>query len=364
MKNGIHTQRFAHSLILLLFNYLQSHAQLFFEDFLPEGLHCTVKIGNQTAYRSMLGNYSTANNRTISNKTLVPGDWNCSATPGAQSCPPGLFSSPSSFSCNLQCPAAFYCPGNGSALICPPGTYSLGGADSPACTPCTANYFCLNGVRTVCPPGKLSNPGASVCTLPCPAGFYCPGVGYSIQCSIPGTYSLPGATQCTTCEAGYYCPTAASRLFCPPNTWSSPGSTALCSLPCPAGVLCPGNGMMGCTVCPPNVFTVKTCSAAGDTVCNATCPPGMFGAFYTKGFCRECEQGYYNDKHGLTTCRACTANTYANTTGNSACSPCPQGFTSNVFTGFVNCRKVTLLFCFVYHALRHSSIYLSFIWFC
>ena len=357
--------RLSHGLLLYLYLFMhaQTQAQIFFESFLPEGLNCSVKDGNMTTYMSMLGNFSSANNRSNFTKTLVPAHWDCSATPGAQSCPAGLYSSPSSISCNLPCPATFYCPGNGSALVCPAGTYSLGGADSAACTPCTAHYFCLHGVRTVCPAGKISNAGASACTLPCPAGFYCPGVGYSIQCSIPGTYSLPGASRCTTCEPGYYCPTFDSRLFCPPNTWSVAGTSSICTLPCPDGVVCPGNGMMACTVCPPNVFTVKACSAEGDTVCNATCPPGMFGAFYTRGSCRHCETGYYNDKYGVTACSSCTANTFANTTGNTACSACPTGFTSSVFTGFVNCRKVCSYFCFVYHALSHSFIYLSFICF-
>jgi hypothetical protein len=324
------------SLLYSLF-FLETSAQMFFESFLPEGLNCSVQRGNETAYMTMLGNYSATANKT---KTAVPTHWNCSAVPGAQSCPAGLFSSPGSISCNLMCPAAYYCPGNGSAVFCPSGTYSTGGADSPACTPCPVNNYCVKGVKSVCPAGNLSAQGSAACQLLCPAGFYCPAVGYAIQCSIPGTYTLPGAVNCTTCEAGYHCPTFDSHLFCPPNTWSLPGSVLSCTLPCPTGVVCPGNGKMSCSVCAPGVFTVRPCSAIGDTICNATCPPGMFGAFYTQGFCRDCDKGYYNNKYGVTTCASCTANTYANTTGNSACPECPPGYTSNAFTGFINCRKV------------------------
>jgi hypothetical protein len=306
-------------------------ADLSLEDYiLPSGLNCTVSVGN------------ASNLTSNQNRTLAAISWNCSAAPLAQTCPAGLFSSPGAASCSLQCPPAYYCPGNGSAFICPPGTFSLGGADSPACTQCPSHYYCQNGVSTVCPAGKVSDPGSSVCTKPCPAGFYCPGVGYAIQCSVPGTYTAGGAANCSLCEAGYYCPTVSSRLFCPPNTWSLPGSITSCTLPCPAGVVCPGNGKMSCSVCPAGVFTIKPCSADGDTICNATCPPGMFGAFYTQGFCRDCDKGFYNDKYGVTACTSCSTNTYANTTGNTACPECPPGYTSNAFTGYINCRKVCL----------------------
>lgn len=322
----------------------QVSAQIYFENFLPAGLNCTVPAGNTSAYLTMLGNYSANNTSQNITRTLVPVHWNCSGLPVAQSCPAGLFSSPGSISCNLQCPAAHYCPGNGSALVCPGGTYSLGGADSPLCSTCPVNYYCVNGIKNVCPPGKMSDSGSSVCSIPCPAGFYCPGVGYEIQCSIPGTYSLPGATNCTTCEAGYYCPTFSSHLFCPPNSWSLSGSITSCTLPCPPGVICPGNGKMSCTVCGPGIFTVRPCSTEGDTICNATCPPGMFGAFYTKGFCKNCEQGYYNKQYGMTTCASCTTGYYANTTGNSVCTQCPSGFNSNMFTGYINCQQVAQSF--------------------
>ena len=301
-------------------------ADVFLEDFIPSGLNCSVIAGN-------LSNYY---NKTISRAV----NWNCSAQPVAQSCPAGLFSVAGSISCTLQCPANYYCPGNGSAILCPSGTFSLGGADSPICTKCPANYFCANGVKTVCPNGWLSLVGSGSCTVPCPSGFYCPGVGYAIQCSVPGTYTLPGATNCTTCEAGYYCPEPSSHLFCPPNTWSLPGSISSCTLPCPVGVICPGNGKMSCTVCGPNIFTVKPCSADGDTICNATCPPGMFGAFYTKGYCKECEQGYYNDHYGMTSCSSCLPSTYANKTGSITCSSCAEGYNSNKFTGYIQCQKV------------------------
>jgi hypothetical protein len=303
-------------------------------------LNCSVSASNITG---LLLKYNiTLNNST--NRTqlaaVLPLSWNCTGLAQAQTCPAGLYSNAGSAACTLPCPANYFCPGNGSAVPCTPGTYSLGGADAAGCTLCPAGSYCLNGVKQLCPAGNLSLAGASQCTVPCPPGFYCPQVGYAMPCPQLGTYTLGGAKyNCTVCEAGYQCPTPSSHLFCPPNTWSLPGSTS-CNLPCPAGVICPGNGKMSCTVCPAGVFTVRPCSADGDTICNATCPPGMFGAFYTNGFCKDCEKGMYNDKYGMTTCRACMDGKYANATGSSQCIACPAGSNTNSFTGFVNCQKV------------------------
>jgi len=318
-------------------------------------LNCSVAIANLTAL--LAKNNITLNNSTNRTRLLsiLPNNWNCTGLATAQSCPAGLFSMQGSAACTIQCPATYYCPGNGAAILCPPGTYSMGGADSSACTPCTAGYFCVNGAQRVCPAGVLSLAGASNCTMLCPPGFYCPAVGYAVPCLQSGTYTAGGATyNCSICEAGYQCPTPSQHNFCPPNTWSLPGSTS-CTLPCPTGVVCPGNGKMSCSVCPAGVFTVRPCSALGDTICNTTCPPGMFGAFYTNGFCRNCDVGYYNGQYGMTTCQSCTDGYFANTTGNAACQPCPANTNTNSFTGFVNCQKV------IPHrpALKPGNLYLS-----
>jgi hypothetical protein len=85
---------------------------------------------------------------------------------------------------------------------------------------------------------------------------------------------------------------------------------------------------------------VRPCSTAGDTICNTTCPPGMFGAFYTNGFCKDCEAGMYNDRYGMTTCQSCAPGKHANTTSNTNCEQCPPNSSTNVFTGYVDCQKV------------------------
>jgi len=252
-------------------------------------------------------------------RVLIPSPWNCARLTNT----------------SHTCPA----PSVQGCTICPPGTFGKMGS---TCAPCTAGYYCVGGLQILCPAGNLSLAGASECTLPCPAGFYCPGVGYAKPCSPPGTYSLGGAaTNCTPCRAGYQCPTPFSQDFCPVNTWSAPGATS-CTLPCPAGVTCPGNGGMSCTICAPNTFIVRECSATvGDTICNTTCPPGMFGAFYTNGHCQSCDVGTYNADYGVTTCKACTDGYFANASGSSQCQRCPEHSNTNAFTGFVNCQKVS-----------------------
>jgi hypothetical protein len=97
---------------------------------------------------------------------------------------------------------------------------------------------------------------------------------------------------------------------------------------------------MECTVCAPGVFTVKPCSSIGDTICNTTCPPGMFGAFYTNGFCQNCPVGTYMDHYGASGCDSCNSGHYTNTTGTIKCPLCPAGSSTSANTGFVECKKV------------------------
>ena len=223
------------------------------------------------------------------------------------------------------------------------GGYSLGGATTPQCTPCTAGFFCVNGTKFPCPAGFLSNPGSGQCTVPCPAGNYCPGQAYPILCP-PSTYSKGGASyNCTTCEPGHYCPTVYDHVFCPINQWSSPGQITSCDLACPTGVICPGNGKMECTICAAGLFTVKSCSTLGDTVCNNTCHPGMFGAFYTNSRCVDCAPGTYMDEYGATACRSCNPGHYVNVSGSLSCPLCPEGSSTSPSSGYTKCKTVHII---------------------
>lgn len=337
MPQRTHMTTHVHVILLLVGTALCAFAQ---ELAMPT-LNCTVAASNVSALLAKYNITLTNSTNKTALATIIPISWNCTGLVTAQTCPAGLYSTLASSACTIPCPTNYFCPGNGTATVCPAGTFSSGGADSVAsCMQCPAGSYCLGGTKAFCPAGYLSLAGASTCPISCPPGFCCPRIGFAVPCTEPGTYALSSAPNCSLCEPGYQCPTTSSRLFCPPNTWSLPGSTN-CSLPCPTGVVCPGNGKMSCSVCAAGVFTVRPCSSAGDTICNTTCPPGMFGAFYTRGFCQNCERGMYNDQYGMTTCKSCPPGKYANTTGTPECLTCEEGSSTNVFTGFTKCQAVS-----------------------
>lgn len=336
-------------IVCLMCSLCNTNAQVTDEQFALQqatGLNCTAYI--TVTYN----NLTYPNQSNVSNvMNFVYKNWNCTGSIGSAPCAPGLYSLAGSASCSIQCPARYYCPGNGSAIVCPNGTYSLGGA-AFVCTPCTANSYCLNGTQTACPASVLSSGGAWECKVPCPPGHMCPGNGQDILC-MAGYYSLGGAVNCTQCQAGYYCPNNYERTFCPVNTWSSPGSFVSCDLPCPFGVVCPGNGKLECTVCKGTEYIVRECGVLGDTICNTTCHPGLFGAFYTGGFCRGCPVGTEMPFYGASVCSTCTSGKYANVTGLSTCTQCSTGTSTSVSSGFVNCVQVIYFVIYISHTKEH-----------
>ena len=191
---------------------------------------CSVPNANITAFL----NQTQQLHLTPANLTLfLPGSWNCTGLEMLMTCAAGQDLYPGSAVCCMQCPPAYSCPGDGSKYLCPAGTFSTGG--SVSCSACRPGYYCVNGGQAVCPAGVLSPAGASGCSVPCPAGSYCPWVGYALPCLQAGTYSAGHASyNCSICEAGFECPTPSQHVACPPGTWSKAGSTN-CTLPCPAG---------------------------------------------------------------------------------------------------------------------------------
>jgi hypothetical protein len=187
--------------------------------------------------------------------------------PGPLLCPPGLASVDGAATCTLQCPPGFYCPGIGKALECPAGTYSTGGAGM-SCVTCEPGYFCNVPFQHD----------------PCPVGFYCPsGSNAPVPCP-PGSYSLGNlSASCTTCDPGYYCPTADTLIKCPILFY------------CPSGSVRP-------TPCDPGLY-----SCAGSPICTIACPPG--------GYCP-----------GNGTVIPCPVGTFSNGSATTACTSCPEGF--------------------------------------
>ena len=224
-------------------------------------------------------------------------------------------------SVQIACPAGYYCIGGISPPIaCPTGTYQPQPNSSAIdqCLVCPVGFFC---------------PLATASPMPCAAGSYRNSIGAAAQSECTacqsGKFCSAGAVNPTNCTAGTYNPTAGSTsslscLPCPASTWSELGQSS-CTLPCPVGMACsPAVNITVCKVCPPNQFVVDTCILPyKDTFCNTSCPPGMFGASYTEGLCRECPKGTYSDTNGMTTCISCPQATYANATRSTSCSTCP-----------------------------------------
>jgi len=277
--------------------------------------------------------------------------------PSCMLCPPGTFSENNV--CK-NCPTGTYnsIAGSSTCMSCPPDSSSpVASISIKSCT-CFSTFFRLSDTECSqsCPVGKYSNNSVTCdanvtcqagwhssinarnCSLLCTAGSQCPGNGSIIACSL-GTYSNPGAANCTLCESGFFCLDPSNKLVCPPNSWSSIGST-FCDLPCPVDKICPGNGKQECSVCKSNEYIVKPCFDYGDIVCNSTsCLMGQYLAGNMT--CANCSTGTHMNVYGIQAqCIPCSQGFFANQTGSSSCTLCPLGTITTTTSGFVNCVQV------------------------
>ena len=155
------------------------------------------------------------------------------------------------------------------------------GNAGPRCSPCPVGSYSLAGATrcTHCPPGfscPIASVGPDAC-YPLPASIHamlaavggCPVGNAGPACSpCPiGSYSLAGATQCTSCAYGYSCPIASvGPDACYPV--SAPAPVASVPVVPAAGGCAVGNAGPGCTPCP-----IGSYSLAGATRCTQ-CPSG------------------------------------------------------------------------------------------
>jgi hypothetical protein len=162
----------------------------------------------------------------------------------------------------------------------------------------------------------------------------------------PGTYSLPGVTQCFSCSSGTYSLTGDTACRqCSAGYYSTTPPSGTCSI-CPAGKYTPSPGMGQCLDCWTGTF-----SNAGSTTCT-TCPAGTYQTSPPSGTCIGCPAGKYAVT-GLTKCLDCTIGTYStgNTNGctqcsagyyasdgaSTACALCPSGKRSDSSSGSILC---------------------------
>jgi len=136
----------------------------------------------------------------------------------------------------------------------------------------------LLGEEFPCPAGTFSNPGARQCT-------YCP----------LGTYSAAGSSSCTPCSVGYYADKTTGSATC---------------TSCPAGY---------------STVSIKSISSSNCISCNQTCPAGKY-------ISKTCK----NPPDGLGTCLDCLAGQTLAGTTNYVSVACGQTFRATLSTATLN----------------------------
>lgn len=220
--------------------------------------------------------------------------------------------------------------------VCSPGTVSIP-PGSVTCVPTPVNGKCSTGeyvgtwsdgtqycwsCGTTVRAGNIwQSPGVTCTVVACSAGSYCPNSTTQTQCSA-GTYSLAGATSCTTCstlgtycpagatqivdcDAGYYCPSTSTRTQCTSGNYCPVRSTS--QNICPAGYFCPSTTQK--IQCVPTDYC-----PAGSTSEN-WCPGGTYCS--TAATSTQCSAGYYCPR-GSTSQTVNPASCYSRA-GSSAC---------------------------------------------
>ena len=200
-------------------------------------------------------------------------------------------------------------------------------------------------------------------TLPKPCLLH-----FTFSFTRAGTFALVGAMACSNCSAGFYNSLAGSSSCsssCPVGSFSGPGAQECTA--CPQGKVSSENASASCTSCPQGTYqeqsgsvtcddceagkgsaslgakSVETCeecaagkAASRGSICTV-CPMGRFAANATTDqgvghevrlegatFCNECPAGYFTSTAASLVCQACAAGS-ASSTGSSSCTACAAG---------------------------------------
>ena len=257
-----------------------------------------------------------------------------------------------------QCPYGTACPGGGvgAAIVLPcaaqPGSFCPQGNALPEGVPCPAGYAC--GFNSSALAAAAASAAAAAANASAPSANATASDGQlplPAPCA-PGSFSEPGAANCTTCPLGFYgWEPAASSLQCSgvcgalPGSFCPPGSTSAGGAPCLAGYTCAGGGapplpcspgsysLAGastCTPCPFNVAGTRYGLAA--QVCSGTFTYSA-SAYYPVGSAEPVLNLVRIELYNLSARAApitnslCQPGTYTPNFANaSACEPCPPGF--------------------------------------
>lgn len=217
--------------------------------------------------------------------------------------------------------------------ICVPGQYRSG----VSCVECPVNSYCFESFRYNCPDNTRSNASStssSACVtnagyyketddgaaLPCPIGYYCPGVGSSrrIQCPVNATTLALAQLTISDCQCvpSFYrldletCEPCPEDHYCVNDTFTYCGNK---------GISPPMSGRKEDCFCLPGYFLgeVKCVECGSTSYCiNSTqfdCPVGSiaFGFNSTRIEDCVCRDGFYVLENR--TCVQCPAGTYCDT---------------------------------------------------
>ena len=209
-----------------------------------------------------------------------------------------------------KCPPGSYCDGSSVQTLCVAGKYSPAGA--ALCTECgdTKSYSvkgasycstCVGGSQTSGPVGSSL---LSACTA-CAAGSRCDGSSTAVGCT-PGKYSPGGSATCLSCgeDNKYSFAGAAICRVCPVGSSTSDGTSTTrssCEL-CTSGTPCDGSSSV------------------------VPCPAGKYAGAGAK--CVSCGTDNKYADVGASGCKTCSAGLFTaggTSQTRSTCSPCPAG---------------------------------------
>ena len=236
-----------------------------------------------------------------------------------------VYRATSAYRCT-SCMQNNYCPSQtlNEIIQCPNNTYSLPGASSTSQCTCPRN----SALRTTtnnctCNAGFYALPNATApmagwqCNA-CPTNLSSPeGASSLSQCVCAGGfYPTTSPTTCAQCTAGTYCPFPnTGPMHCPAGLASVDGALA-CTLQCPAGFHCPGNGQV--IQCPTGTYS--TGGAGAECI---TCEPGFYCNVPFRNF--PCPSGSYCPL-GSNAPILCPIGSYALESSAAACSICEPGY--------------------------------------
>ena len=276
-------------------------------------------------------NCSFSASRGASNCTRCPSGHSCEPDGLPVECPAGTSSSGGQLSCTACDPGYYSFASSSSCMRCPAGSSCAYADQSP--TPCQAGFFSDAGQDncTACSPGTFSGCNRSAC-ISCPPGTSCPGNATTepTPC-LAGSFSGPGAAECSPCPAGLYSESGAGE--CSPCPQGHHCDMGLSPQPCPPGAFAPQNSTE-CFECPGGHFS-NTSSAGICFACPAgfrcprassgpiPCDPGSFASGASSN-CTLCSNGSYAPEEGMADCLLCPAG-YICPTGSSFKIQCEAG---------------------------------------